>query len=96
MADSLRRLSRGDATPDDLEPLVRWSTSLRGRGNCGLLDAACELVGSLFSDWDEVVADHLVGADCRPCAARDGDFSRTRLAVDPATVRTASSIGEVR
>jgi NADH:ubiquinone oxidoreductase subunit F (NADH-binding) len=89
MADSLRRLSRGDATRDDLAPLVRWSTGLRGRGNCALLDAACELVGSLFSDWDDVVADHLAGAECGPCAARDGDFTRTRLALDPATVLIA-------
>jgi NADH:ubiquinone oxidoreductase subunit F (NADH-binding) len=93
MADALRRLSRGDAGRDDLEPLVRWSTGLRGRGNCALLDAACELVGSLFSDWDDVIADHVAGgaAGCVPCSVRRGDFSHTRLAVDPADVLIAAT-----
>jgi NADH:ubiquinone oxidoreductase subunit F (NADH-binding) len=84
MADTLRRLSRGDAVRDDVEPLRRWSTGLRGRGNCALLDAACELVGSLFGDWDDVVDRHLAGLDCAPCAARSDGFTTTKLAVDPA------------
>jgi NADH:ubiquinone oxidoreductase subunit F (NADH-binding) len=94
MADTLRRLSRGEAGGADLEPLTRWSVGLRGRGNCALLDAACELVGSLFSHWDEAVAAHLdpaAAAACPRCADRAGDFSQTRLAVDPASVLLAES-----
>jgi NADH:ubiquinone oxidoreductase subunit F (NADH-binding) len=86
MAETLRRLSRGDAARDDVEPLRRWSTGLRGRGNCALLDAACELVGSLFTDWDDHVDRHLAGVDCAPCAARADGFATTKLAVDPAGV----------
>jgi NADH:ubiquinone oxidoreductase subunit F (NADH-binding) len=92
MADTLRRLTRGSATRDDLEPLRRWSTGLRGRGNCGLLDAACELVGSLFAEWDDVVEAHVAGVACKPCSSRGGDFGATRLAVDPASIVIAESL----
>jgi NADH:ubiquinone oxidoreductase subunit F (NADH-binding) len=86
MAATLRRLSGGAATRDELEPLERWSAGLRGRGNCALLDAACELVGSLFAHWGDVVDAHVAGARCAPCAGRTDDFSTTKLAVDPAAV----------
>jgi NADH:ubiquinone oxidoreductase subunit F (NADH-binding) len=86
MADALRRLSRREASRADLEPLLRWSTGLRGRGNCALLDAACELVESLFAGWDDVVERHVDGERCQPCDARADDFSTTRLTVDPAAV----------
>jgi NADH:ubiquinone oxidoreductase subunit F (NADH-binding) len=86
MAATLRRLSGGAATRDELEPLQRWATSLRGRGNCALLDAACELVGSLFAQWGDVVDAHLGGPGCSRCAGRTDDFSTTKLAVDPSAV----------
>jgi NADH:ubiquinone oxidoreductase subunit F (NADH-binding) len=96
MAESLRRLSRGEATADDVEPLRRWSSSLRGRGNCALLDAACELVGSLLAHWGDVVDAHLAARGCVACARRIDDFSATKLAVDPAAVGMAAVPAAVR
>jgi NADH:ubiquinone oxidoreductase subunit F (NADH-binding) len=96
MADTVRRLSLGEATRDDLEPLGRWSTSLVGRGNCALLDAACALVASLFADWDDSVAAHVGPAragTCTACATRAGDFSETRLGLDPSSVQIAETTG---
>jgi NADH:ubiquinone oxidoreductase subunit F (NADH-binding) len=93
MADVLVRLSRGEANRGDLEPIARWSTALRGRGNCALLDAACQLVCSLLGDWDDAVSAHLAGAECDRCSARAGDFSQTMLAVDPSSVRVADAEG---
>jgi NADH:ubiquinone oxidoreductase subunit F (NADH-binding) len=86
MADAMRRLSRSEATDNDLEPLIRWSTNLRGRGNCALLDAACEMLASLFGEWDDAVRRHSAGEPCVVCRSRADDFRTTRLAVDPATV----------
>jgi NADH:ubiquinone oxidoreductase subunit F (NADH-binding) len=99
MADTMRRLSLGEASEADLEPLTRWSTGLRGRGNCALLDAACELVGSLLALWDDAVAAHLdpaSAAACAPCVARAGDFSQSKLTLDPADVRVAEPSGDRR
>lgn len=79
MAATLQRLSAGSAEASDLDPLARWSTQLRGRGNCALLDAACALVASLLGSWREQVDAHLDGAVCAPCAARSS-FTDTRLA----------------
>ena len=62
--------------------------------NCDLLDAACELVGSLFAHWDDVVDAHVAGARCAPCSGRTDDFSTTKLAVDPTAV-VARHISEV-
>jgi NADH:ubiquinone oxidoreductase subunit F (NADH-binding) len=82
MASTLQQLVRGEADAAALDPLVRWSTGLKGRGNCALLDAACELVGSLFRNWQADVDAHLVGAECPVCTSRT-DFTETRLAVSP-------------
>jgi NADH:ubiquinone oxidoreductase subunit F (NADH-binding) len=92
MADTLGRLSRLEIARGDLEPLARWSTGLRGRGNCALLDAACALVGSLFAEWDDVVERHVTGADCAPCAARADRFTTTKLAVDPAAIAGSDAV----
>ncbi len=81
MAQTLQRLTRGEAAAANLEPLVRWSTGLVGRGNCALLDATCTLVGSLLSLWREDVDAHLTDAGACPVCARRTDFSETRLAV---------------
>jgi NADH:ubiquinone oxidoreductase subunit F (NADH-binding) len=80
MAATLVRLSRREAGGAALEPLIRWSTGLKGRGNCALLDAACDLVGSLFANWREDVDAHVAGATCAACAGRI-DYSETRLAL---------------
>jgi NADH:ubiquinone oxidoreductase subunit F (NADH-binding) len=84
MAATLQQLARGEADAAALVPLVRWSTGLKGRGNCALLDAACELVGSLFRHWQAAVDAHLTDAACPVCRGR-ADFSKTRLAVSPDT-----------
>jgi NADH:ubiquinone oxidoreductase subunit F (NADH-binding) len=80
MAAVLDRLCRGEADVAALGSLTRWTTQLRGRGNCALLDAACELAGSLVVHWPGDVQRHLAGAACSACAARDGQTD-TRLRV---------------
>ena len=51
MAQKLQALSRAEIDADGLEPMRRWSTSLRGARQLRAADAACGLVASLFEHW---------------------------------------------
>lgn len=66
MAAALDALARGHADGAATERLAGWSTSLRGRGACGLLDAAAGLAGVLLREFPDDVRAHLAGT-CRDC-----------------------------
>jgi hypothetical protein len=76
----------GQQADDDVESLTRWATTLRGRGNCALLDASCLLLASLLEHWRADLDAHGAGHACEPCLRRVGTdgFSVTRLHVQPA------------
>ena len=61
--DAVAALTTGTADPGLLARLHRWSTSLPGRGACGLLDAAAGTAGSLLRAFPHLVRSHLDG----PC-----------------------------
>jgi NADH:ubiquinone oxidoreductase subunit F (NADH-binding) len=67
MRDVLFQLGRGSSEPGQVDRLRGWSTSLRERGACALLDGAASLVGSLLREFPETVEEHL-GARCDRCA----------------------------
>lgn len=66
--DAVYALAAGTAAPDIPARLERWSLGLRGRGACGLLDAAAGLAGSLLTAFPGPVRSHLRGS-CPSCAA---------------------------
>lgn len=85
MADTLERLRDGAPAEGDLEKLERWSTSLRGRGACGLIDGAAQQVASLLREFPDEVAEHAHGEPCGRCH----EFDHTAwIAPDPETFLT--------
>ncbi len=88
MAAAMRRIAAGDHADTDVEALGRWAVSLRGRGNCALLDAACQMLSSLLEHWRLDLESHAVGHGCELCRARviADDFAITRLRVPPTLV----------
>jgi NADH:ubiquinone oxidoreductase subunit F (NADH-binding) len=66
LADAVAALRDGTATEAHVANIARWSTGLRGRGACGLLDAAASIAGSLTSQFLPSVVVH-VGDDCPTC-----------------------------
>ena len=60
MRDAVASLASGKGGPAAMEGLGRWSTGLRGRGACALLDGAAMLAGSLLREFPDLVARHLV------------------------------------
>jgi NADH:ubiquinone oxidoreductase subunit F (NADH-binding) len=69
MAGVLERLSRGQATDQDIERLTGWAVSLRGRGACAYLDGAANLAASVFREFADEVQAHRDGP-CDVCAQR--------------------------
>ncbi|MFD9078800.1 NADH-ubiquinone oxidoreductase-F iron-sulfur binding region domain-containing protein [Streptomyces erythrochromogenes] len=80
IGDTLSALAAGTAGPDTADRLDRWSRGLRGRGACGLLDAAAGLAGSLLRAFPGHVRSHLA-APCPVCAAAAPAEGRRRLTV---------------
>ncbi|WP_407547934.1 NADH-ubiquinone oxidoreductase-F iron-sulfur binding region domain-containing protein [Streptomyces sp. Pv4-95] len=78
--EAVAALTTGTATPDITVRLERWSTSLPGRGACGLLDAAAGTAGSLLRSFPHLVRSHL-DAPCPACAASAGSGDRLTVAV---------------
>ncbi|MCP3753548.1 NADH-ubiquinone oxidoreductase-F iron-sulfur binding region domain-containing protein [Streptomyces sp. TBY4] len=66
--DAVHALAAGTAAPDTPDRLERWSLGLRGRGACGLLDAAAGIAGSLLGAFPGLVRSHL-REPCPVCAA---------------------------
>lgn len=66
--DAVHALAAGTAAPDTTDRLERWSLGLRGRGACGLLDAAAGIAGSLLDAFPGLVRPHL-REPCPVCAA---------------------------
>lgn len=84
MAKVLERLSRGQATDEDITRLTSWSDSLRGRGACAYLDGAANLAASVFREFSADVAAHRDGP-CPVCVSRQAvGFDRFRLAIERA------------
>ncbi|MCB5164152.1 Fe-S-binding domain-containing protein [Streptomyces bambusae] len=77
---ALAALTAGTARPGVLDDLERWSGGLRGRGACGLLDAAAGLAGSLLRAFPGPVRSHLA-APCPACAGRSAAQCAERLTV---------------
>lgn len=61
MAAAAAALRDGEATPEDVDRLERWSVVLRGRGACATLDAATNIAASLLAQFADDVAQHLAG-----------------------------------
>ena len=59
IADQLRALERGDATPLDIDEVRAFATSLPRRGACALPDGAVRFLQSVFTNFSEVVSAHL-------------------------------------
>ncbi|MFJ9413348.1 NADH-ubiquinone oxidoreductase-F iron-sulfur binding region domain-containing protein [Streptomyces sp. NPDC101227] len=72
--EAVGALTTGTAAPDLADRLNRWSTSLPGRGACGLLDAAAGTAGSLLRAFPHLVRSHL-DAPCPACAASAGGLT---------------------
>ncbi|MFC5251380.1 NADH-ubiquinone oxidoreductase-F iron-sulfur binding region domain-containing protein [Streptomyces nigrescens] len=68
LRDAVGALTNGTADSGLLTRLQRWSTSLPGRGACGLLGAAAGTTGSLLRAFPDLVRAHL-DAPCPGCAA---------------------------
>ncbi|WP_406222184.1 NADH-ubiquinone oxidoreductase-F iron-sulfur binding region domain-containing protein [Streptomyces decoyicus] len=84
--DAVGALTTGTADPGLLTRLHRWSTSLPGRGACGLLDAAAGTAGSLLRAFPHLVRSHLDGP-CHACSA-PADANRLTVAVPYVAGRT--------
>jgi NADH:ubiquinone oxidoreductase subunit F (NADH-binding) len=80
MRDALLELADGQARPELIERLVRWSTTLRGRGACATLDGASLLAASLLSGFEHEITRHLA-EPCIRCRRRppDADGSARRF-----------------
>lgn len=83
MRKILEDLGDGTASDEDLAKVAKWSVSLRGRGACGTLDGATNVVATLFARFEPVIAGHATNG-CSACAParqqRDVD-TRFRVAV---------------
>ncbi|MFJ3830097.1 NADH-ubiquinone oxidoreductase-F iron-sulfur binding region domain-containing protein [Streptomyces sp. NPDC090046] len=77
---ALYGLAAGTAGPDTADNLHRWSQGLRGRGACGLLDAAAGIAGSLLRSFPGLVRSHLA-SPCPVCADAAPADGRHRLTV---------------
>ncbi|MEC4575934.1 NADH-ubiquinone oxidoreductase-F iron-sulfur binding region domain-containing protein [Streptomyces virginiae] len=77
---ALYGLTAGTADPDAADNLDRWARGLRGRGACGLLDAAAGIAGSLLRSFPHLVRSHLA-APCPVCADAAPADGRHRLTV---------------
>ncbi|MFI8103200.1 NADH-ubiquinone oxidoreductase-F iron-sulfur binding region domain-containing protein [Streptomyces sp. NPDC086023] len=88
---ALAGLAAGTAAPDTAAHLERWSTGLRGRGACALLDAAASLAGSLLRAFPTAVASHLT-TRCEPCTAATAQpTSHLTVPVPPVTDRRSAA-----
>jgi NADH:ubiquinone oxidoreductase subunit F (NADH-binding) len=67
MSAVLDALRDGGAGDGDVARLRRWSQVLRGRGACGTLDGAVNMVASLLAQFPLAVTRHLAGG-CDRCA----------------------------
>jgi NADH:ubiquinone oxidoreductase subunit F (NADH-binding) len=66
MRDALESLATGHHDEQAIGNLRRWSTGLRGRGACALLDGAATLAASLLNEFPDAVERHLTGT-CPVC-----------------------------
>jgi NADH:ubiquinone oxidoreductase subunit F (NADH-binding) len=71
MANAAKRVAASDPQPEDVERLRRWSTSLKGRGACSLLDGAAQTAGALLREFSEDVELHSAGRHCSRCVDVD-------------------------
>lgn len=86
MAEALAELAAGTGTDARLQRLRGWSASLRGRGACGTLDGACNVVSSLLREFPALVEAHREHP-CPHCAAlRASPVCREGAAPDPPAV----------
>ncbi|MGY4969511.1 NADH-ubiquinone oxidoreductase-F iron-sulfur binding region domain-containing protein [Streptomyces nigrescens] len=86
LRDAVGALTNGTADSGLLTRLQRWSTSLPGRGACGLLGAAAGTAGSLLRAFPDLVRAHL-DAPCPGCAA-PADAGRLTVPVPNVARRT--------
>jgi NADH:ubiquinone oxidoreductase subunit F (NADH-binding) len=76
----VKTLADGTADRNDLHRLQQWSQTLRGRGACGTLDAACGVVAGLLEQRGLLVERHLT-KPCPACAARPQLTPSTQFAI---------------
>jgi NADH:ubiquinone oxidoreductase subunit F (NADH-binding) len=81
MRDVMLQLGAGRASADAVEKLERWGTTLRGRGACGLLDAAAHMAASVLREFPAEVRAHL-DAVCETCASASPGAAAERFAIE--------------
>ncbi|MEU6083201.1 NADH-ubiquinone oxidoreductase-F iron-sulfur binding region domain-containing protein [Streptomyces sp. NPDC047108] len=84
ISTTLAALATGKADDDAPDKLLRWSSSLPGRGACGLLDASAGTAGSLLRIFPSLVRSHLDGP-CPGCASSPPDGRRLVVPVPKIT-----------
>ena len=83
MAAALRRAALGEPRDDDCDRLRGWSVSLRGRGSCGTLDGATNVVSTLMREFPRELESHGTSGCTRCATLRDeSDHPRTIYGVD--------------
>ncbi|MEV7543602.1 NADH-ubiquinone oxidoreductase-F iron-sulfur binding region domain-containing protein [Streptomyces sp. NPDC089915] len=90
VSGALTALTAGSAGPDTARSLDRWARGLRGRGACGLLDAAAGIAGSLLRSFPGPVRAHLT-APCPVCAAAPPPDGRRLTVPVPEVALTAAA-----
>ncbi|PWI42999.1 NADH-ubiquinone oxidoreductase-F iron-sulfur binding region domain-containing protein [Streptomyces sp. ICBB 8177] len=84
LRDTVAGLTAGRVDDERIARLTRWSSTLPGRGACGLLDAAARLVASLLRVFPALVEAHRG----RPCApVKVSGQHRLRVPVPEVSVR---------
>jgi NADH:ubiquinone oxidoreductase subunit F (NADH-binding) len=59
IAEGLRALDRGTATRAQLDEITSFAVTLPRRGACAMPDGAIRFLQSVFTNFPEVVEDHL-------------------------------------
>jgi NADH:ubiquinone oxidoreductase subunit F (NADH-binding) len=80
MLAAVEAVADGTAAAEELDRLQRWTETLRGRGACGTLDAACGAVAGLLEHRRAALQRHLA-APCHTCAGRPPRTPSTQFAI---------------
>lgn len=81
MSEALARVRTGVASDTDIANLGRWSSRLRGRGVCALLDGATHIVSTQLRCFEHEVVSHGRGTCVECSSTRTGAHPLTRSGV---------------
>ncbi len=81
MSRAIAALGLGTIGDAELAKLEGWSVSLRGRGACGTLDGAAQLLATLLRQFPDAIARHR-SAPCAACHRLLPADGRSRFAIE--------------